>query len=179
MYKYVALFRGLNVGGHNKITMVDLKAMLEGADCQKITTYIQSGNAVFQSDVSPDEIESHLEYAFENQFGYAVEIMVRSDKELQAVFDDYPFFNEERELRFMMTGFAKGGFAPDAETVLANVAEGDELVQIVGNQVHFYFANGSGRSKLGALNFAKKIGTPLTLRNRRTVGKLLELINAL
>lgn len=179
MNKYVALFRGLNVGGHNKITMVDLKAMLEGAACQKVTTYIQSGNAVFESEIAANKIETHLEDAFEKQFGYAVEVMVRSDAQLQTAYDNFPFFDEDRELRFMMTGFAKSDFATEAEAVLKDVADGDELVQIVGNQVHFYFANGSGRSKLGALNFAKKIGTPLTLRNRRTVGKLLELINAL
>ena len=47
MQKYVALIRGLNVGGHNKLAMKDLKSMLEAADCEKVTTYIQSGNAVF------------------------------------------------------------------------------------------------------------------------------------
>jgi len=179
MNKYVALFRGLNVGGHNKITMVDLKAMLERADCQKVTTYIQSGNAVFLHPLGRDEIETFLESSFEKQFGYSVDIAVRTQEELQAAADVYPFFNEERNLSYMMTGFARRAMQDNALTILLQAAQNDELVQIVENEIHIYFSQGSGRSKLAALNFAKKIGTPTTTRNRRTVLKLLELINSI
>jgi len=179
MNKYVALFRGLNVGGHNKITMVDLKAMLERADCQKVTTYIQSGNAVFLHAQERDEIETHLEAAFEKQFGYQVDIVVRTKDELENIAAAYPFSSDERNLSYMMTGFARHPIAENASAILEQVAVDGEFVQVDPQQIHFYFGNGSGRSKLGALNFSKKIGAPITMRNRRTVQKLLEMINAL
>ncbi|MFT6656905.1 DUF1697 domain-containing protein [Maritalea sp.] len=179
MNKYVALFRGLNVGGHNKITMVELRVMLEAADCQKVTTYIQSGNAVFVHDQPRDKIETMLEGAFEKHFEYRVDIVVRTEAELASATTAYPFFSDERNLSFMMTGFARQPIGENAISILEQVAIDGELVEAKEQEIHFYFGNGSGRSKLGALNFAKKIGTPITMRNRRTVLKLLELINAL
>ncbi|MCZ4271777.1 DUF1697 domain-containing protein [Maritalea porphyrae] len=179
MNKYVALFRGLNVGGHNKIKMVDLKAMLEGADCQKVTTYIQSGNAVFLHNRRRDEIEDFLETAFENQFGYKPDIIVRTNEEIASAASEYPFFTNDRNMSYMMTGFTRHAPFGDALSTLEEVAENGELVQVTDSEIHIYFANGSGRSKLAALNFAKKIGTPITTRNRRTVLKLLEMIEDL
>lgn len=176
MNKYVALFRGLNVGGHNKIKMVDLKTMLEGADCQKVSTYIQSGNAVFLHELRRGQIEAFLEDAFANHFGYRPDIVVRTNEELAQVAADYPYFSAERNMSYMMTGFARYQMADDALLKLEQVAVEGESVLVTDSEVHIYFGNGSGRSKLAALNFVKKIGTPITTRNRRTVLKLLEMV---
>ena len=179
MQKYVALIRGLNVGGHNKLAMKDLISMLEAADCEKVTTYIQSGNAVFRHKLDHDSLTKHLETAFEGAFGYVADFVLRSEEELTRASENYPFFDEERELKFMMTGFAKTQMTPDAQSIFDDVAVEGELVSSTGSEVHFYFGNGSGRSTLAALNFAKKVGTPITVRNRRTISKLIELMAAL
>ncbi|MGJ8527543.1 DUF1697 domain-containing protein [Maritalea sp.] len=177
MNKYVALFRGLNVGGHNKITMVDLKLMLTQADCQSVSTYIQSGNAVFSHELAAGPLCAKLEDNFEKQFGYRVSIVIRCETELKAALNAYPYFDETRELKLMMTGFARQKLSDDAQSVLSAAAIEGELVNVSGDEVHFYFGNGAGRSKLGALNFVKKIGTPITIRNRRTISKLVDMLN--
>lgn len=179
MQKYVALIRGLNVGGHNKLTMKDLKSMLDAADCEKVTTYIQSGNAVFWHKLDHDALTEHLENEFERVFGYRADFVLRTEADLSKAFEDYPFFDEKREPKFMMTGFAKTKMNADAQSVFEDVTIDGELVSSTGSEVHFYFGNGSGRSKLAALNFAKKVGTPITVRNRRTISKLIELMAVL
>ncbi len=177
MNKYVALFRGLNVGGHNKITMADLKLMLTQADCQNVATYIQSGNAVFLHSLAAAPICAKLEDCFEKHFGYRVSIVIRSENELEAALNTYPYFKDDREPKFMMTGFARDGLNQDAPAILSGAAIEGELVSVEGNEVHFYFGNGAGRSKLGALNFVKKIGAPITIRNRRTISILVEMLS--
>jgi len=179
MNKYVALFRGLNVGGHNKITMVDLKQMLATAGCQNVNTYIQSGNAVFLHKYDSQKLAQFLEEQYQTAFGYAVDIVIRTEAQLATSLDAYPFETNDREAKFMMTAFARTAIKEEALAVLASVADESELIDVGSDELHFYFGNGSGRSKLAALNFPKKIGTPVTMRNRRTVTKLVEMMATL
>ena len=103
-----------------------------------------------------DKLTKHLETAFEGAFGYAADFVLRSEEELTRASENYPFFDEERELKFMMTGFAKTQMTPDAQSIFDAVAVEGELVSSTGNEVHFYFGNGSGRSKVGGAKLCEK-----------------------
>lgn len=172
---YIALFRGLNVGGHHKIKMADLCAFLNRQGGKNTKHYIQSGNLVFQHDEQPDILAKKLEPAFEDKFGFASQIILRPLSELEAAYAAYPFDAETREQKFMMTGFARNAPNDDALNVLQNLATEEELVAQEGNAFFFYFGGGSARSKIANLNYEKKLGTALTVRNRRTIGKLIDM----
>src|SRR6476660_5769378 len=85
MARYVALIRGINVGGNNLIKMPALKACFEEQGLRDVTTYIQSGNVVFASPKRAPEIALRLEAALEAKFGCRTSIMLRSQKEMEAI----------------------------------------------------------------------------------------------
>ncbi len=83
--KYVALLRGINVGGNNLIRMTDLKICFEEQGMREVATYIQSGNVVFAAATRPAEIARRLEAAMVARFGCRTSVMLRSLKEMQAI----------------------------------------------------------------------------------------------
>ena len=88
---YVALLRGINVGGRNRILMADLRARLEAAGYEDVRTYIQSGNVLFRSDVSDrEELRHAIEGTLAEAFDYAATVELRSRAELQATVDRAP-----------------------------------------------------------------------------------------
>lgn len=172
---YIALFRGLNVGGSHKIKMADLCAFLNRHGGKNTKHYIQSGNLVFQHDEQAVHLADLLEPAFEKEFGFSSHIILRSLPELKGVHLAYPFDRDDREQKFMMTGFARQSPNANALETLKDLATADECVAQENKEFFFYYGNGSARSKIANLNYEKKIGTALTVRNRRTIGKLIEL----
>lgn len=88
---YVALLRGINVGGNNKVEMPRLKAVFEQAGMQSVVTYINSGNVVFQDDTHmPIELMKKLEAAIEKEFGFAVKVLLRSKKQIEDIVRTLP-----------------------------------------------------------------------------------------
>jgi uncharacterized protein (DUF1697 family) len=83
--KYVALLRGINVGGNHIIKMVDLKSCFEGQGLKEVATYIQSGNVVFSAPGRPDAIAQRLEAAVESTFDCRTRVMLRSQPEMEAI----------------------------------------------------------------------------------------------
>jgi uncharacterized protein (DUF1697 family) len=88
--RYVALLRGINVGGRNPVAMADLRAAFEAHGCEAVTTYIQSGNVLFESAVARRSVEDDLERMLERRFGVPLVVVVRSPRELRNVVDDAP-----------------------------------------------------------------------------------------
>ncbi|TDQ64343.1 uncharacterized protein (DUF1697 family) [Maritalea mobilis] len=172
---YIALFRGLNVGGNHKVKMADLVAFLNHQGGEKTKHYIQSGNLVFHHDEQAAPLAEKLETAFTQKFGFESQIILRSLPDLQDVQKAYPFEQDDREQKFMMTGFARKTPNGDALDVLKQLATDDELVAQQGDAFFFYFGGGSARSKMANLNYEKKLGTALTVRNRRTIDKLIDI----
>jgi uncharacterized protein (DUF1697 family) len=93
MTKYVALLRGINVGGKNKVPMAGLRKCLEELGFSNVSTYIASGNVIFESDKRPEEIKTLMEAALPKSFKLDTElikVLVLSRKELQAVIKNKP-----------------------------------------------------------------------------------------
>lgn len=67
---YIALLRGINVGGNNKVAMLELRSVFEQAGMKNVTTYINSGNVIFESELSKNKLASMLELAIEQKFGF-------------------------------------------------------------------------------------------------------------
>ena len=170
----IALLRGINVGGKNKLPMKDLAALFRDAGCEDVRTYIQSGNVLFRAGATPpDAIPSLISASIEDRFGYRVPVVTRTAAELRAAVEANPFAGAEAD-KLLVLFLAD---PPDPERVEAldpNRSPGDEFA-VVGREVFLHCPNGFARSKLTNAWFDSRLSTVSTMRNWKTVSKLLEL----
>lgn len=176
---YIALLRGINVGGKNKVPMAELRSLCAELGWSEVRTYIQSGNVVFEADASSADLESQLEQGIEERLGLQVAVIVRSAEEWSAYQQGNPFPDESREEpKLVMLALSK---APPAEDTVAGLQERaayGERVERVGDALWLHFPEGAGRSKLSPGVFDRNVGSPVTTRNWRTVLKLGEMVDA-
>ena len=149
MGAYVALLRGINVGGQRKVPMAELRAVAEGLGLTRVRTLIASGNLVFEGEGAPEALEASLEAAIEAHFGFPVDVMVRTADQWQAYIAGNPFPVEaESAAKFLLLFMGKQATAEAAAEALRARAAPEEKVAGIGDAVWIYFANGGGRSKL-------------------------------
>jgi uncharacterized protein (DUF1697 family) len=175
MTTYIALFRGINVGGKNKLPMKDLVSTLENVGCQEVATYIQSGNAVFQSEKQGASLLSEtIEAAIKERHGFEPRVLVLASKEMERAMRSNPFPEAESEPKTLHLYFLA---APPESSDLDALEEikGARERFVLGDGVFYLHApDGIGRSKLAA-NIEKLLGVPTTARNWRTVRKVMEM----
>ena len=173
---YVALLRGINVGGNKRVAMADLRAWLEAIGLEQVRTYVQSGNAVFRSRQKAEALAAAIERKIEKQAGFPVRVVVRSREELRNVLQRNPFLKragiDSAKLHVTFLGERVG--APGHEKLMGLPRGGDEL-EIAGSELFLHCANGYGSSKLGNNLLEKAAGTAATTRNWRTVTALCAL----
>ncbi len=169
MATVVALLRGVNVGGR-KVPMAELRELFEGLGLDDVRTYIQSGNAVFSAKRRP--AAATLESAIEQRFGLKVDVMLRTAAELRRAAERDPFPKAERSK--VHVGFLAR--RPAAAVVRAIDAEPfrPEEFAVVGSELYLHLPHGLGRSKLPDF-VLRRLKVPATLRNWRTLTKLIEL----
>lgn len=174
--QYVALLRGINVGGNRKVPMADLRAVLTGLGYGDVRTYIQSGNAVFTTAERRSGLEEAIEAALEAYFGFPILVVVRSERQLRAVIDRAPSgFGSDPATYYSDAIFLKAPLTPDDVLAVAQLREGvDEIWP--GTGVVYFQRLGAQRTK-SKLN--KIVSTPeyklMTIRNWTTTTKLLAL----
>jgi uncharacterized protein (DUF1697 family) len=173
---FIALLRGVNVGGRNLVPMAELRELCEGLGWADVRTYIASGNLVFEAEGDEGRVARELQSAVERRFGIETPAIVRSAAAWKAYVDGNPFSNaSEREPGLVMLALANR--APDdgaAETLRARARDG-ERIEPVGDALWIHYPSGSGRSKLSPGTLDKAVGSPVTTRNWRTVVKLWEM----
>lgn len=172
----IALLRGINVGGKNRLPMKELAAMFVAAGCDDVRTYIQSGNVLFRSEPAPGEnIPSLISESILNQFGYRIPIVTRTAQELREVVSANPFVAAGADADKLHVAFLPE--PPDSALVEAldpNHSPGDEFAAL-GREVYLYCPNGFARTKLTNSYFDSRLATTSTTRNWRTTLKLLEM----
>ena len=176
--RYVALLRGVNVGGRNKLPMADLRDIFSAAGYSAVRTYIQSGNVVFEAE--EDLAERTPEIVTESirrRFGYETVVVVRSREELRQVADSNPF-DTSGDPRFLQVAFLE--HAPDTEAIarLDPQRSPPDAFAVRGRHVYLHYPDGVARSKLTNEYLAAQLQTASTMRNWRTVLRLLELAEA-
>ncbi len=177
---YVALLRGINVGGKNMLPMKMLAAMFGDAGCTEVRTYIQSGNVVFRALPSvveglPDRIASEIEA----QLGLRVPVVMRSAEEMASVLVRSPFLGEGASLEGKSLYVFFLADLPDASAVAKldpDRSPPDRYV-VNGREIYAHLLNGA-RSKLTNAYFDSKLKTVSTARNWNTVVKLSEMMKA-
>lgn len=173
MKTYIALLRGINVGGHKKVPMAELRDVLTKAGLQKVQTYIQSGNVVFQSTEKTKELEDKIQNAILAYFGFEVSVIVKTRSELQTIFDACPF---EKEIK-VKTYFILLNKIPNAELVneVKGITYENEEVVIIKDCLYFYSLLGFGQTKFNMNSYERKLKVIGTSRNYNTMVKLLSL----
>jgi len=174
---FVALLRGINVGGHKRVPMVELRGLATSLGWQQVATFIQSGNLVFVSSGSTAALEGALEAEIVRHFGFSVEVIVRNARAWRGYASRTPFREAQvaRPNRLLLA-LSKRPPNPDAAARLQPFAKAGEQIQLAGDALWIDFAAGIGTSKLTPAVLDRAVGSTVTARNWTTVQKLAELL---
>jgi uncharacterized protein (DUF1697 family) len=174
MNSYVVLLRGINVLGSNLLPMKALAALLEELGCADVRTYIQSGNAVLRSRLSPPTLSARIRGAIATGHGFEPKVLVLSRSELERAAAGNPFpeaVNDPKSLHCFFLDRAPS--KPDLVTLNALKTK-TERFALKGTAFYLHTPDGFGNSKLAA-RAERLLGVAATARNWRTVCTLLEM----
>ena len=176
---YVALLRGVNVGGRNRLPMQGLSEVFLRTGCTRVQTYIQSGNVVFQaSDGVARQLPALALEGISKRFGLKVPVVVRTAAELKSAARANPFALASANLDLLHVVFLAGRpTAAQVDSLDPHRSPPDEF-RVNGREVYLRLPNGAARSKFTNAYFDAKLATTSTVRNWRTVLKLLEMATA-
>jgi uncharacterized protein (DUF1697 family) len=166
MATFIALLRAVNVGGTGRLPMTDLTAMCEKIGCTKVTTYIASGNVVFESRKSESGIKAALEAAMQAYAGKPVGVLVRTAAEMEKVLAANPFPKAPGNRVVAIFIHAP----PPADTLRTVKGADDEEVRLGRREIYVRYGDNMARSKLKI-----PVAATGTARNMNTVAKLVEL----
>ena len=169
MRTYIALLRGINIGGHNILPMKELVTLLEALDLQDVKTYIQSGNVVFRSEEDdPALLSNKISAEIKQRYGFEPHVLLLELEELKETVEANPFPEAESEPKTLHVFFLAAEPAnPDLEAI-TRLKRDSERYSLTGKRFYFFAPDGVGRSKLAA-NVERLLGVPATGRNWRTV----------
>ena len=177
MATYISLLRGVNVGGHNLVSMEDLRNLFSRLGFDEPRTLLQSGNVVFRAKAtSPASLEKLLEAETERKLGLEINYIVRTPEEWNAMIAGNPFPGEaKRDPARLVAVALKKAPVPAAVKALVEAVRGRETVRVQGNVAYITYPDGQGTSKLTNTLIESKLGTRGTARNWNTVLKLAAL----
>ena len=174
MTRWIGLLRGVNVGGGNKIAMPALLASCEAEGFERVATYIQSGNVVFDAPGTEARVTDALRRILLEGHGLKVPVVVRSAAQMAKLADRHPGLELGIDPKYLHIHFLNTKIAADAGLVDATRFAPDTF-EIDGREVYVTYPNGSGRSKLTIEVFERAFGVVATGRNVNTVRALVEL----
>ncbi len=173
--RYVALLRGINVGGRNRLPMADLAAIFTDLGCTRVRTWIQSGNVVFEAGAAlARQIPGRVAEGIAARHALTVPVVLRSAAELQAVAKRHPLAAGADASCLAVMFLARRPTAAAAAALDPQRSPGDTF-RLIGREVFLCCPGGMARSKLTNACFDKALGTVSTTRNWRTVRKLAEM----
>lgn len=181
---YIALLRGINVGGKNIIKMAELKRVFEAIGLYDVQTYIQSGNVLFKSNEAEEPLRNKIEHEIEGIFGLSISVVLRTAAELERIILNCPFSEDEvaeagalSETESLYVALlTHNPLKEKIEYLSAYKSESDEY-RIVGREVFLLFRHSIRNSKLA--NNLQKLDVTSTVRNWKTISKLASLAKAM
>lgn len=176
MITCVALFRGINVGGHHRLPMADLVSLLTDLGLYDVRTYIQSGNAVFRGPPEePAALAARIATAVDVHHGFSPALVILSRDDLEAAMAANPYPEATAEPRTLHLTFLDAPPpAPDL-AALEEVRAASERFRLLGRVFYLHAPDGIGRSRLAA-RIERALGVAGTARNWRTVAALATLV---
>lgn len=179
MKTYIALFRGINVGGRHILPMKELITILEDLGCRNVKTYIQSGNAVFESKLNnTSQLSKKISAEINKRRGFPPHVLLLSLEEMEKAITNNPFPDGEKDPKTLHVGFLTSTpKTPDLKALEALKVDREQF-KLMDNIFYLYAPEGIGRSKLAARS-EKLLGVPLTDRNWGTVRKIMQIAQGL
>jgi Uncharacterized protein conserved in bacteria len=180
MTTYIALLRGINVGGKNIIKMTELKKVFESMGLFDVKTYIQSGNVLFNSSETEDILKEKIESEIEKVFRISLTVVLRTASELEGIINNCPFSEEQiKDIEsqsdtecLYVALLTNSPLQENIEKLNSYKSENDEY-SVIGKNVYLLFKNSIRNSKLA--NNLHKLDVPTTVRNWKTINKLVAL----
>ena len=138
MSTYIALLRGINVGGNNIIPMTELKAMCEGIGFKNVRTYIQSGNVVFESNLTEGKVADKMERELDSKVGKNIHVVVRTSEELESVLAKNPFRKENpaKTAVWFFTDPVPG------DLLKGFIYQGPEKIKLLYREIYIFYPDG-------------------------------------
>jgi uncharacterized protein (DUF1697 family) len=169
MAGWVALLRGINVGGRSTVPMAGLRGLFEDAGFTSVRTFINSGNVLFEG-TKPDR--AALEQAVQETFGVPSTVVLRTFAQLRKVAGAHPFGRDTSKsfVAFLADRPAKG-----AAGRLAELEAGADVYELHGRELFLRYPRGLAQAKLTGARLERALGVPATVRNWNTITKLAEL----
>jgi uncharacterized protein (DUF1697 family) len=184
MPRYLALLRGVNVGGHNKLAMADLRDLAAALGLADATTYIQSGNLLFScAEADTAELADMLEREIASRLGVRSAVVVLSRGELKQVIADNPVPHETNP-KCLHAVFLRDDVGPDGIAAVAAAVQqardsgSRDDATIIGRTLFLHTPDGFGRSELAAQLTRSSLQAAGTARNWATVTKLMAMLDA-
>lgn len=175
MQTYIALLRGINIGGHNRLLMKELRILLGNLGLQNVKTYIASGNVVFQSeDTDTAELATRISAEIKKHHGFEPRILLLTREEIETAVQANPFPEAEQEPKSLHLYFLIDIPGNPNLAALEELKKENERFELKDKLFYLYAPDGVGRSKL-AEKAERHLGVSATARNWRTVSKILEM----
>ncbi len=176
---YISMLRGINVGGHKRVKMDQLRKSFEALGFEQVQTYIQSGNVVFKAGkLSTLKLSKRIEETILREFGFAVSVISRSSDEMAAVIESNPFLNQRRldkgkiDLDRLHVMFLSAAPAPAALKKLAELTAAPDRFCCCDSEIYFYLPNGVSGSVLMKSAVDRILQVVTTTRNWKTVNSI-------
>ncbi|MCZ8513037.1 DUF1697 domain-containing protein [Paenibacillus filicis] len=174
----MALLRGINVGGNQKIKMAELKKLLEAAGLSRVQTYIQSGNVLFQSEKPAEALKILIAEEIKRSFGFSIAVMLRTSSEWRSILANCPYpadaLTEGQSIQ--VTFFNDAPSVQELDRLSEVRSDMDEF-QLLGKELYMFFRQSILDSKLP--DQLQKLKIPVTTRNWNTVLKLAAMAEAM
>jgi uncharacterized protein (DUF1697 family) len=177
---YIALLRGINVGGNKIIIMQDLKALFHSLGYEHIRSYIQSGNVIFESgETSHRVLRDTIERGIKEVFGFDVSVIIRTHEELEQAIANSPFnLAEPEDFKRLYVSFLADEPSEESLEKLRPYEDGPDKIRFVGREMYTLYEISVSKSELFKVPVDKILGMPLTARNWNTVNKLAAMCRA-
>lgn len=174
----LAMLRGINVSGQKKVPMVELKAMFEEMKFKNVTTYIQSGNVVFDAGkADPAALKSKLENKIQKTFGFDVSVILRTAEEMKNAIQSCGYAKEQNiDMSRVYVAFLEEAPAKENLAKLKTFDFPPDRFEVKGKEVYMHCPVSYGNSKLNNNFFESKLKVVATTRNWKSVNELFKLL---
>jgi uncharacterized protein (DUF1697 family) len=171
---WVTLLRGVNVGGNKKLLMAEFRAMLGGLGYTKVATYIQSGNAVFQSDDTPAQISDDITAAITETFGFHADVFVMPVEKLRHAIAANPFGQAQDVPKSLHLIFLQTGDQTLDHDQMAQYLKPGQAYHLDGDVMYLYAPDGISSCPL-ATKLDRFVTGSMSARNLRSAQMIAEL----
>ena len=177
MYTYIVLLKGINVGGHHKIKMADLKLQLQNTGViSDVQSYIQSGNLVVNSSLQMLQLVETIETCIEENYGFKIPVLTFLKSEWLSISETHPYLKEAEDIKTLHVTFLFNSPQPDVWQEILTFKPNNEHCKRIDKSLYLFYPDGFGRSKFHSALIERKLKCHTTSRNWRTIQKLRSML---